>query len=616
MCGIVGYVGPRPATSILLEGLKRLEYRGYDSAGIAVLSPERQIQLAKSEGRLAKLLKSLDGRAPTGHLGLGHTRWATHGEPNDVNAHPHADCSGRLVVVHNGIIENFRELRQGLLDRGHRFVSQTDTEVIVHLIEESFSRSEHGDAGDAPDLQEAVRRALSRVDGAYALAVFSAEHPELLVAARRFSPLIVGLGEGENFLASDIPAFLSQTRQYLVIEDGEVVGVDREGAEIRTLAGEAVVREPFAVDWSVEAAERSGYPHFYLKEIHEQPQTIVDALRGRVEGDTVSLPELEPLDMDGVQRIHIVACGSSYYAGLVGKHLIEGSARIPVEVAIASEYRYRDPVVDAHTLLLPISQSGETADTLAALRLAREKGAKALAMANALGSTITRESDATVYLQAGPEVAVVATKTFTAELVTLALFAVWLGRMRKTLSEQEAAGVLSELRQMPGKVERVLTDNERIGALARKYADRQSFFFLGRGVNYPIALEGALKLKEISYLHAEGYPAGELKHGPIAMLDPDLPVVALATQSTQYGKMVSSMQEVRARKAEVIALTEKGDREIGAHADQLMRVPGASERLSPIVNVVPLQLFAYHIADERGCDIDKPRNLAKSVTVE
>ena len=613
MCGIVGYVGPRPATPILLEGLQRLEYRGYDSAGIAVLSPEREIQLAKSEGRLARLLETLDGRAPTGHLGLGHTRWATHGEPNDVNAHPHADCSGRLVVVHNGIIENFRELRQALLERGHRFESQTDTEVIVHLIEESFAE---GEARDGPDLLEAVRRALSRVEGAYALAVFSAEDPELLVAARRFSPLIVGLGEGENFLASDIPAFLPQTRRYLVIEDGEVVGVDRHGAEIRTLAGEPVVREPFAVDWSVEAAERSGYPHFYLKEIYEQPQTIADALRGRVEGDAVSLPELEPLDLDGVQRIHIVACGSSHYAGLVGKHLIEGWARIPVEVAIASEYRYRNPVVDPHTLVLPISQSGETADTLAALRLARENGAQALAVANALGSTITRESDATLYLQAGPEVAVVATKTFTAELVTLALLAVRLGRMRGTLLEEEAAGVLAELRQMPGKVERVLTDNERIGALARRYADRRSIFFLGRGANYPIALEGALKLKEISYLHAEGYPAGELKHGPIAMLDPDLPVVALATQSSQYSKMVSSMQEVRARRAEVIALAEKGDREIEAHADQIMRVPHASEPLSPIVNVVPLQLFAYHIADERGCDIDKPRNLAKSVTVE
>ncbi len=377
-----------------------------------------------------------------------------------------------------------------------------------------------------------------------------------------------------------------------------------------------MVRDPFDVEWSVEAAERSGYPHFYLKEIHEQPQTIADALRGRVDENAVTLPELEPLDLDSVQSIHIVACGSSYYAGMVGKHLIEAWSRIPVEVAIASEYRYRDPVVDAHTLVLPISQSGETADTLAALRLARQGGAQALSVANALGSTITRESDATLYLQAGPEVAVVATKTFTAELVTLSLLAVWLGRMRRTMSEQEAAGVLSELRQMPGKVERVLTDNERIGALARRYADRRSFFFLGRGANYPIALEGALKLKEISYLHAEGYPAGELKHGPIAMLDPDLPVVALATQSSQYGKMVSSIQEVRARKAEVIALAEKEDREIEAHADHIMRVPGAPERLSPIVNVVPLQLFAYHIADERGLDIDKPRNLAKSVTVE
>jgi glucosamine--fructose-6-phosphate aminotransferase (isomerizing) len=603
MCGIVGYVGPRFAAPILLDGLKRLEYRGYDSAGIAVLNQGR-IEIEKCEGKLENLFAALDGRTVPGFLGLGHTRWATHGEPSQTNAHPHPDCTGRLVVVHNGIIENYAALRQELLSRGHRFVSETDTEVVAHLIEEAYEG----------DLAEATRKALRGVRGAYAIGVFSVDEPELLVGARLFSPLVVGLGQGENYLASDIPALLPHTRRALILEDGEVVALDRQGVRVWTLEGEEVHREPFHISWDLEAAEKGGYPHFVLKEIHEQPEAIKNALRGRLDGERLGLSEVEGLDLSQIDRGYIVACGTSSYAALVGKRLIEEWARLPMEVAIASEFRYGFPVIDPRTLVILISQSGETADTLAALRLAKERGALTLALANIMGSSITRGADRVLYLQAGPEIGVVATKTYIAELVVVALLALELARRRGLLAESQIGEVVREVRALPRKMERVLESEEKIARLARRYADRRSFFFIGRGVDYPTALEGALKLKEISYIHAEGYPAGELKHGPIAMLDPEVPVVALATKGAQYPKIISNIQEVRARKAQVLALATEGDEDI--EADEVIYVPDTLEPLKPILSIVPWQLFAYYVARERGCDIDKPRNLAKSVTVE
>ena len=608
MCGIVGYVGPRFAAPILLDGLRRLEYRGYDSAGLAVLNPQGQIEIVKSEGKLSNLLRALEGRTLAGYLGVGHTRWATHGEPNQTNAHPHADCRGRLVVVHNGIIENYSPLRQGLIERGHKFTSQTDTEVIVHLVEEAYQ--------EGLPLVEAVRQALHQVRGAYAIALFSVDEPDCLVAARLFSPLVVGLGQGENYLASDIPALLPHTRRALVVEDGEVVALTREGVRLWTLDGEEVQREPFHIDWDLEAAEKGGYPHFVLKEIHEQPETIANALRGRLDGQRVTLPELERLPLERVNRACAVACGTSYYACLVGKRLMEEWARLPVEAAVASEYRYSNPVVDPQTLAILVSQSGETADTLAALRLVKEKGTPTLALANVMGSSLARGVDSTLYLQAGPEIGVVATKTYTAQLVVLALLALELARRRGHLRQAEIGEIVGELRALPEKVQIILKGEEAIAKVARKYADRQSFFFMGRGVDYPTALEGSLKLKEISYIHAEGYPAGELKHGPIAMLDSQVPVVALALQGGQYEKMLANIQEIKARKAPVLALATEGDEEIKGEVDEVIYVPQTMEMLKPMVAVVALQLFAYHVAKERGCDIDKPRNLAKSVTVE
>ncbi|MBI2845518.1 MAG: glutamine--fructose-6-phosphate transaminase (isomerizing) [Chloroflexi bacterium] len=611
MCGIVGYVGPRTAAPILLDGLQRLEYRGYDSAGIAILTPERKIEIKKTQGRLSVLLDALQGSTPPGYLGLGHTRWATHGEPNEINAHPHADCDGRLVVVHNGIIENYGSLREGLRAKGHHFTSETDTEVLAHLIEEEYRGHQGPD-----EFVTAVRRALKQARGAYALAAFCAEEPELLVGARLFSPMVVGLGSGENYLASDIPALLPYTRQALIVEDGEIVALDREGASIWNLEGVAISREPFHIGWDLEAAEKGGYPHFMLKEIYEEPQVIANALRGRLDGERVLLPEVDKLDLAKIQKAYIVACGTSHYAGLVGKRLIEEFARLPAESIIASEFRYSNPVLDQNTLVILISQSGETADTLAAFRLAKESGAPTLVVANVLGSSITRGADAVLYLQAGPEICVVATKTYLAMLAVLTLLALDLGQRRGLLAHSQIAPILQELRDLSAKVDRVLDGAEAIAEIARRYADRKNFFFIGRGWDYPSALEGALKLKEISYLHAEGYPAGELKHGPIALLDPEVPVMALATPGPLYEKIISNIQEVKARRAKVLAVAAEGDKEITHHADEVLWIPRTLEPLSPILSAVPLQLFAYYVARERGCDIDKPRNLAKSVTVE
>jgi glucosamine--fructose-6-phosphate aminotransferase (isomerizing) len=612
MCGIVGYVGSRFAAPILLDGLKRLEYRGYDSAGIAVLTPEGRIRIDKREGKLAELVGYFNGDLPAGYLGIGHTRWATHGAPTTRNAHPHTDCDEEVVVVHNGIIENYAALRDGLLAQGHVFRSETDTEVVAHLIEAAYDSTGRTEG----DFIAAVCHTARQLKGAYAIVAFARDHPQLIVGARLFSPLVAGIGRGENYVASDIPAILRETQYALLVEDAEVVAVRPGGVSIFDLDGHPIDRAPFHVTWDARAAEKGGYPHFVLKEIYEQPEALRAALRGRLTADDrVALPELDTLDMDEVDRVYIVACGTSFYAGLVGKLALEAWARVPVEVVVASEFRYGRPVLDEQSLIILITQSGETADTLAGFRLAEKAGAPTIAVTNVMASSITRGTDAVLYLQVGPEVGVVATKTFTAQLVLLYLLALKVAA-RRGLAEGRITEAVRGLRQLPAQVERALELDEQTAELAQVYRSRRSMFFFGRGYSYPVALEGALKLKEISYIHAEGYPAGELKHGPIAMLDPTIPVIAVATQSQTYSKVVGNIQEVRARDAEVVVLATEGDAAIRQHADHIIYVPRVDEALSPIVNVVPLQLFAYHMAVARGCDVDQPRNLAKSVTVE
>ncbi len=610
MCGIVGYIGAREVSPILLDGLRRLEYRGYDSAGIAVLATNGNIEIRKSEGKLKKLVDALNGQAPQGSVGLGHTRWATHGAPNDTNAHPHVDCTGRLAVVHNGIVENYAELRAELRERGHTFVTETDTEVLAHLIEDELSSSSQD------DLIAAVRHTLQRVRGTYGIGVLDRNNPGLLIGARHFSPLIVGVGEGENFIASDIPALLPHTRRVMLIEDGEIAILTREDVRLLTVQGASVQREPFTVNWDVQAAEKAGYPHFFLKEIHEQPAALANALRGRVDEQGLSLPELDQLDLARVRRVVLLACGSSYHAALVGKRVIEEWVRLPAEAMIASEFRYAHPVVDDQTLAILITQSGETADTIASLRLAREAGAQTLALTNTIGSSITRGATTTVNLQVGPEIGVVASKTFSAQVLLLELIALDWAQRCNTLDVARIRSLAQQIARLPDAVQGALGTDHQMQELADKIVSRKSCFFFGRGFGYPTALEGALKLKEISYLHAEGYPAGELKHGPIAMLDPEIPVIAIATHSPILEKVVSNIQEVRARKAPVIALATEGDTGIAAHAQDIVYLPRVTEELAPMVATVPLQLLAYHVAIARGCDVDQPRNLAKSVTVE
>jgi glucosamine--fructose-6-phosphate aminotransferase (isomerizing) len=621
MCGIVGYVGPKQATPILLDGLQRLEYRGYDSAGIAVVSAEGNLQVRKTAGKLQNLRSAVAVAEPSGCMGIGHTRWATHGRPNDDNAHPHTDCSQNVTVVHNGIIENYAELRDALLARGHTFRSETDTEVLAHLIEDELPA-----AGD--DLAGAVRTALARVTGSYAIAVVSRSHPNRLVGARLNGPLIAGLGQGENFLASDIPAILRHTRKVVVLEEGEVVEITPTRVSITDLAGTVITREPIHVDWDAEAAEKSGHPHYFVKEIHEQPHAVRRALLGRVleqpEGPSLRLPELDRLAasgaLDAVRRVTVLGCGSSILAGTLGKYAIESWARVPVEIAVASEYRYAEPIVGPDTLCVALTQSGETADTLAATRLAREHGAPLIAVTNVVGSAITRNADAVLYLQAGPEISVTATKTFVTTTIVLYELALWLAQRGGTLTSGQSRDILDGLLAMPGLMQRVIEDMASEGspvvAVAAKLAKCQSCMFMGRGPGYPLALEGALKLKEISYVHAEGYPAGELKHGPIALLDRNVPLVAIALAGRIYDKVVSNIQEVRARDAHVIAVATEGDTRICQHADDILYVPAAIEQLAPLLGAIPLQLLAYHVALARGCNIDQPRNLAKSVTVE
>ncbi len=621
MCGIVGYVGGKQATPILLEGLQRLEYRGYDSAGIAVLGSNGKVDVRKRAGKLANLVGVVEDDGPIGSVGIGHTRWATHGRPNDDNAHPHTDCQGEISVVHNGIIENYAELRDELRRAGHQFLSETDTEVLAHLIESHYAQTEG-------DLLKAVRLALGRVTGTYSIAVVSQRHPDLLIGARWAGPLIVGLGEHEQFLASDIPALLKHTRQVIILEEGELAALRPESVELCDLVGNLIVREPLTIEWDVESAEKGGYDHFMLKEIHEQPEAIRRALLGRLietpSGLELRLPELAALEAQGVleriQRVVVLACGTSLYAGLIAKYMIEQWARLPVEVVAASEFRYSDPVIGPEVLCIPITQSGETADTLAGVRQAREHGAPVISLTNTVGSAITRVSDAVLYLQAGPEICVVGTKTFMTSVIVLALLALHLGRVSGALRDDELDQALLGLHHLPTQAQRVLdranSDEDSIASVARQLSTCRSFMFIGRGVGYPIALEGALKLKEVSYIHAEGYPAGELKHGPIALLDPETPLLAIATVSKTYDKVISNIQEVRARDARVVAIATEGDTSILVHAHDVFFIPFAHELLAPVLQVIPLQLFAYHVAVARGCNIDQPRNLAKSVTVE
>jgi glucosamine--fructose-6-phosphate aminotransferase (isomerizing) len=610
MCGIVAYVGPDPALPVLIEGLRRLEYRGYDSAGVAVV--DGHIHTVKRAGKLSVLEEALaagDGSLAGGRAGMGHTRWATHGVPDDRNAHPHTDCAGRIAVIHNGIVENFASLRADLEKAGHVLASDTDTEVVAHLLEDAYRG----------DLAAALRSVLGRLTGAYALVVMHADEPGLIVAAKVSSPIIVGLGEGENLLASGIPAVLQRTRTIVPLEEGQVVEVRAEGVRITDLEGREVAFEPIEVSWTLEMAQKGGYEHFMLKEIHEQPVAIRDTLRGRDDGrGRLALDEIDIREdaLRDVDKVFVVACGTAFHAGLVAKYAIEHWVRLPVEIEIASEFRYRDPVLDANTLTLGVSQSGETIDTLEAVRHARRQDSHVLAITNTVGSAITRESDGVLYTHAGPEIGVAASKTFATQMVALEMLALYLAQVRATLFPGEVWEILDEMRALPAQVERTLELDAQIQGLAERYAGAPDVLFMGRHTGYPAALEGALKLKEISYVHAEGYPAGELKHGPIALIEAGVPVVAIATECHVRPKMLSNIQEVKARGARVIAVATEGDPDIGALADHVLFVPPVRELLSPVVVTPPLQLFAYHVARIRGCDVDQPRNLAKSVTVE
>jgi glucosamine--fructose-6-phosphate aminotransferase (isomerizing) len=612
MCGIVGYIGDRDAVGLIVDGLKRLEYRGYDSAGIAVLGAAG-LEVRRAAGRIKVLEGLLRERPLKGSIGIGHTRWATHGRPTDDNAHPHTDGSGTLVVVHNGIIENYLPIKERLAAEGHVFTSETDTEVIAHLVERHLQ--------DTPRLDEAVRRALRELSGSYAIGVLSKQMPDRLVAAKHGAgSVVVGLGQGETFLASDIPALLAHTRDVVILEDGDVAVVTRHGVEITDLAGAPVSRTPTRILWDPILAEKGGYRHFMLKEIYEQPRAAADTLRGRVspEGGTVVLPDigLDPEIVAGLQRVVLVACGTSYHAALVGRFLIERLAGISAEVDLGSEYRYRDAVLGPQTLVVALSQSGETADTLGAVKAARDKGAPIVGITNVVGSALARESTGLLYTHAGPEIGVASSKTFTATLTACYLLALWLGRRRGAIPAEDGRKHIQGLLELPRLLERVLENEPAIAELARDLAGYKNFLFLGRGIHYPIALEGALKLKELSYLHAEGYPAGEMKHGPIALIDDGMPVVALTPRDGSYDRMMGTIEEVRAREGRVIALAHEGDREIGARVSRLLTVPVSAELLSPIIMAVPLQLLAYHLAVRLGRDVDQPRNLAKSVTVE
>jgi glucosamine--fructose-6-phosphate aminotransferase (isomerizing) len=616
MCGIIGYIGSKDVVPVLIEGLRRLEYRGYDSAGVAVVR-NGTIDLRRSAGKLSRLEEVIAHDPLTGDYGLGHTRWATHGRPTEENAHPHRDCTGRVVVVHNGIIENYLDLKRDLQQQGHTFLTETDTEIVAHLVERELRESNGL-------LEVAVRRALTHVRGLFALVLIAADDPGKIVAVRNGPPIVVGLGDGEFFVASDIPAILSHTRDVVFLGDEEMAVITRTGVQFTNFAGMPVSKATERVLWDPIMAEKAGYKHFMLKEIFEQPQAVRDTILGRVSLDTgrVFLEEmaLAEGDLRALDKVTVLACGTSWHAGLVGKFMLEELAQLPVEVDYGSEYRYRKPIVDERTLVVVITQSGETADTLAALREAKRHGARSIAICNVVGSMATRESDGTVYTHAGPEIGVASTKAFTSQLVALYLLALHLGQVRGRLSADASRACLEALLQLPQVLEQTLKDSDPMARIARQLYNRRDFLYLGRGINYPIALEGALKLKEISYIHAEGYPAGEMKHGPIALIDERMPVVAIAPRDAVFEKMLGNIQEVRARGGSVVALTTDGDRTLPSlldpASDFVLKLPTTIPLLTPVVTVIPLQLLAYHIAVRRGCDVDQPRNLAKSVTVE
>src|SRR5262245_708532 len=613
MCGIVGYVGQKNAVGIIVDGLKRLEYRGYDSAGIAVLGAGGALEVRRSAGRIRTLEGILRDRPLTGTVGIGHTRWATHGRPSDENAHPHTDCASSLVVVHNGILENYLEIKERLRTEGHIFKSETDTEVIAHLVEHHLKTGTR--------LEQAVKRAMGEFKGSYAVGVVCKAAPDRLIAAKHGAgSVVVGLGKGEMFVASDIPAILSHTRDVLILEDGEVADVTADGVTLSTLDGEPVQREPVRILWDPIMAEKGGYRHFMLKEMYEQPRAITDTFRGRVSPETgsVVLPDvnLDPSTVRALQRVVFVACGTASYAALLGRMHVERLAGLPAEVDLGSEFRYRDAPVGPETLVIAVSQSGETADTLGAVKAARLKGCPILAITNVVGSALSREATGTLYMHAGPEIGVASTKAFTAMIVAGYLVGLWLGRQREAITAEDVRKRIRDLVEIPRLVEQTLELDGKLAALARYLSSAENFLYLGRGLQYPIALEGALKLKELSYIHAEGYAGGEMKHGPIALIDDGFPVVALAPRDGSYERMLGNIEEVRAREGRVIAVVQNGDRLVASKAQHVIEVPPCADLLAPILTVVPLQLLAYHIAVRRGCDVDQPRNLAKSVTVE
>ena len=613
MCGIVGYVGDKSAVGIIVEGLKRLEYRGYDSAGVAILGADGRLHVRRAPGRLKALEGVLRDRPVSGAIGIGHTRWATHGRPSEENAHPHTDCMGHLVVVHNGILENYLEIKERLAAEGHTFRSETDTEVIAHLIEHHLKI--------AGRLDRAVKHALAELKGSYAIGVVSSAAPDRLIAAKHGAgSVVVGLGRGEMFVASDIPAILSHTRDVLILEDGEVAVVTRDSVELSTLDDEPVQREPVRISWDPIIAEKGGYRHFMLKEIYEQPRAITDTFRGRIAPETgnVVLPDvnLDRATIRAIQRVLFVACGTAYHAAMLGRTMVERLAGLPAEADLGSEFRYRDAVVGPETLVVAVSQSGETADTLGAVKAARLKGCPILAITNVVGSALAREATGTLYMHAGPEIGVASTKAFSAMIVATYLLGLWLGRQRDTITAEDVRKRIRDLVEIPRLVEQTLELDARVAELSRHLASASDFLYLGRGLQYPIALEGALKLKEISYIHAEGYAGGEMKHGPIALITDGLPVVAVAPRDGSYERMLGNVEEVRAREGLVIAVVQAGDRAVASKAAHVLEVPPCADLLTPLLTVIPLQLLAYHIAVRRGCDVDQPRNLAKSVTVE
>jgi glucosamine--fructose-6-phosphate aminotransferase (isomerizing) len=619
MCGIVGYVGNKQVVPVIIDGLRKLEYRGYDSAGIAVVDEAHHLDIRRAEGKLRNLEEAIRLKPLDGTYGIGHTRWATHGRPTEENAHPHRDCTGQVVVVHNGIIENYVKLKDRLRATDHRFVTETDTEVVAHLVEEYLRE------GDS--FENAVRRAVRDLRGIFALSIISTEEPDTIIAVRQGPPVVIGLGDGEYFVASDIPPILQHTRDVFFLGDGEIAVLTRDSVRVTDFEGDIKEPQQQRITWDPIMAEKGGFKHFMLKEIYEQPRAVRDTVQGRLSLDTgkVYLEQMNITEAEfkSFDRVLVAACGTSWHAGLAGKYMLEQLARVPVEVDYASEFRYRDPVIDERTLLVVISQSGETADTIAALRGAKERGARVLSVCNVQGSMITRESDGTILTHAGPEIGVASTKAFTSQMIALYLFALYLGNLRGTLSEGEAKYHAQQLAELPVKIERLLSESDSLEELAREFHRSTDFLYLGRGINFPVALEGALKLKEISYIHAEGYPAGEMKHGPNALIDERLPVVVINTKETgnhaselRYEKTHSNIVEVKAREGVVIGVLNEGDEMSRASCDRVIEIPESSDLLSPVLAVIPLQLLAYHIAVRRGCDVDQPRNLAKSVTVE